>query len=382
MSRRWTGPEIEYLTGQLGRATKEVVTAFNREFSDRSYDSIQKKIKGLRGALEEVQNEDSVDELMEAALESVSVEAIKLPHVTAAEKRDARVDLEGWLRDLVDVGRREISHIGDVIASRAVRSDNTSLVVVLSDTHFGKHTADFNLEVARKRMLSVPSGIFNQPLPVIDEVVVVLAGDMVEGEDIYATQNNHIECPVFEQMQHCTRAIWDMVLLFRQLFNCRVRVETVPGNHGRMSKTANEKTNWDNVVYYTLLTIASLHGDPEIAINANFDQFVNFQVKDKVGMAFHKGVKHTGTPAMQLKIAGWARSKNFDFMVQGHWHEWKVGNWLGKFVMFNGCMCGPDDLAEQMGKEDDARQGYFFVTPEKPVWGFSFVEWPTKYING
>lgn len=380
MARAWTGPEIEFITGQLGRPSKEVVESFNQEFEDRSYDSIRKKIKRLRLALEEVQGEDPVDELIEKAQSHFTIQKpIKLPCITAKEKREAREDTEIWLREIVDIGQREISHIGSVIASRAVCSDNTSLVVVLSDTHFGKHTEDYDLNVAKQRMLSIPTSIFNQSLPKIDEVVLILAGDMVEGEDIYATQTNHIECSVFDQMQACVASVWQTILLFRELFKCRIRVETVPGNHGRMSKTANEKTNWDNVVYYTLLTVSEIHKDPEIIINANFEKFVNFQVKDKVGMAHHKGVKHTGTPAMQLKVAGWARSKDFDFMIQGHWHEWKVGNWLGKYIMCNGCMCGPDDLAEEMGKEDDARQGYFFVTPGKPIWGFSFVEWPTKY---
>lgn len=387
MPKTWTGPEIGYLTGQLGRSTKEIVTSFNEEFESRSYDSIQTKVKRLRNALGEVQSEDSVDELIESAEEtfvfhrSADSEHVHIPHVTASKKREAHVNADEWLKELVEVGRREISHIGTIITSRAVRSDNTSLVVVLSDSHFGKQTADFNLEVGRERMLSIPSSIFSGSLPEIDEVVIVLAGDMVEGEDIYATQNNKIECSVFEQMQACTKALWDTILLFRELFKCKVRVETVPGNHGRMSKTANEKTNWDNVVYYTLLTISALHADPEIIINANFEKFVNFRVKDKVGMAVHKGVKHTGTPSMKMKIAGWARTKNFDFTIQGHWHEWKVGNWLSKFVMFNGCICGPDDLAEEMAVEDSARQGYFFITPGKPIWGFSFVEWPTEYAR-
>jgi len=379
MAKAWSGPEIEYLTRQLGGSTKEIVLAFNEEFeNERTYDSIQKKVRSLRDALGEVAQEGDGAEAFE---ERVVAGNVKLPHVTSAEKREARQSADLWLKELVEFSEREIGHIGGVIASRAVRSDNTSLVVVLSDTHYGKHTESFNLKTAQERMRSIPTEIYNAINPGIDEVLLVLAGDMVEGEDIYATQNNHIECPVFEQAQICSQSIWETILLFRQLFDCRVRVETCPGNHGRMSKTANEKSNWDNVVYHTLRVIAHLHGDDEIVINANFNNFVTFPVKDKVGMAFHKGVKHDGTPAMQLKIAGWDKAKQFDFMVHGHWHRWHIGNWMGRFVVGNGCMCGPDDLAEEMASEDNARQGYFFVTPGKPLWGFSFVEWPTEPVN-
>ena len=372
MARGWSGSETTWLAGQLGRSTKEVVAAFNEEFEDRTYDSIQKKVQSLRVALEEVQHEGESEQLFRDHVVSGN---IRLPQVSMAERREARQTTEDWLRELVEFSDREMNHIGGVIASRAVRSDNTSLVVVLSDTHYGKQTESFNLKVAQHRMRSIPAEIYNAINPGIDEVVVVLAGDMIEGEDIYATQNSHIECSVFEQTQICSQSIWETLLLFRQLFKCRVRVETCPGNHGRMSKTANEKSNWDNVVYHTLRVIAGLHGDDEIVINANFSNFMTFQVKDKVGMGYHKGVKHDGTPATQLKIAGWDKAKRFDFMVHGHWHRWHIGNWMGRMVIGNGCMCGPDDLAEEIASEDDARQGYFFVTPGKPLWGFSFVEW-------
>jgi predicted phosphodiesterase len=378
MPRQWTGPEIEFLSRHLGHATKLVYEMFNEEFGhDRTYDSVQKRVKKLRDAIGDVQAETDEDVFEE--LDDVIVSPnLKVPHVTAAEKREARQHAREWLQEVVDVTREEMGHLGGVVSSGAVRSDKSSLVVVFSDTHYGKHTPYFNLKVARERARSVPIQIHRQTLPEIDEVVIVLAGDMIEGEDIYATQNNHIECPVFEQTQVCSESIWESVLLFRKLFNCRIRVETVPGNHGRMSKTANEKSNWDNVVYHLLRLMAHYHNDPEIVINANFDTMTTFPVKDRVGMAYHHGVKHAGTPAMREKIAAWSKTKKFDFLVHGHWHEWHVGNWLGKFVLGNGCMCGPDDLAETMGKEDEARQGYFFVTPGQPVWGFSFVEWQTE----
>ena len=174
----------------------------------------------------------------------------------------------------------------------------------------------------------------------IDEVLIILAGDLVEGEDIYPTQNNHIECSAIEQTQACVQALWKMVLNFTELFpDASIRIETVPGNHGRVSKTANEKTNWDNVVYMILDMIAKKHNDDRIIMNCNFDAFRTFRVKDKIGMANHHGVKHTGTSNMREKVAGWITGKQFDFMVHGHWHEWHVGNWLGRFVMANGCIC-------------------------------------------
>ena len=371
----WTNEEIEILSQSLELSTKEAFLEFSSHFgsSQRTYDAVQKKIKKLRDAYSNEPDEDDFEENIETLLNPGT---LLIQTDLAQKKKENKEKAKLWLEGLVDLAQTEYTTLTHRIAPE---TKGTSLCLVLSDLHFGKHTKWFNMEEAKKRLLSIPDVLLNKTadLTELDEVVVILAGDLVEGEDIYPTQNNHIECSAIEQTQVCSESVWEMILKFRSLFpDVMIRIETVPGNHGRVSKTANEKTNWDNVVYMIVSMIAKKHNDDKIIMNCNFDTFRTFMVKDKVGMANHHGVKHTGTSNMREKVAGWITGKQFDFMVHGHWHEWHVGNWLGRFVMGNGCMCGPDDLAEQMGKEDTARQGYFFVTPEEPIWGFSFVEWP------
>lgn len=380
----WRSEEVSFLAGGLSRPTKELFLDFCSEFGDtRSYDSVQKKVKMLREAHALIPSEEEeiadVETQVDTLLQEPHTEVdLKIAGVSAVIKRERKELAKEWLQGIVEVSDEMKNRLLYYGSRSVVNSNKTSLVVLLSDTHFGKHTKWFDLETARKRMTSVPERIKGQALPEIDEVVVVLAGDMIEGEDIYPTQNTHIECSAIEQVQVCTDAIWQTLLMFRELYKCKVRVETCPGNHGRVSKTANEKTNWDNVIYHMLRLLASMHGDDNLVVNCNFEPFRTFKVKDKTGLAYHHGVKHTGTSGMREKVAGWISTKQFDFLVHGHWHEWHVGNWLGRFVVGNGCMCGPDDLAERMGVEDDARQAFFFVTPGQPVWGFSFVEWPTN----
>jgi predicted phosphodiesterase len=280
-----------------------------------------------------------------------------------------------WLHTLLEYGQEYKDEIQHTPSTRIKPSNKSALCIVFSDTHFGKHTKVFDLETAKERMLSVPDILKSRELPEIDEIHLLLVGDMVEGEDIYPTQNSHIECPAISQVEACVETVWATIVKLKTLFNVPVHVNTVPGNHGRVSHSANEKTNWDNVVYYALKLLAVMANDPLIKVNCNFEAFKSFKVKDKVGKLYHHGVKHTGTPATKLKIAGWNDKEHFDFLVHGHWHEWHIGNWLGKFVVGNGCLCGPDDLAERMAVEDNARQAYFLVTPNQPLWGFSFIEW-------
>jgi len=373
--KHWTDQEIEILSQCLELSTKEAYLEFCNYFgsSQRTYDSLQKKVKKLRDAFSNEPDEDNFEENIE---ELLNPGALSVPLDLAQKRKENKESARLWLEGLIDLAQSEYTTITHKIPPQ---TSGTSLCLVLSDLHFGKHTKWFDMEEANRRLLTIPDELKEKTdrLNDLDEVVVILAGDLVEGEDIYPTQNNHIECSAIEQVKGCAESTWKMILKLRSYFpDAILRIETVPGNHGRVSKTANEKTNWDNVVYMIISMIAKKHNDDKIIMNCNFDTFRTFLVKDKVGLANHHGVKHTGTSNMREKVAGWITGKQFDFMVHGHWHEWHVGNWLGRFVMGNGCMCGPDDLAEQMGKEDTARQGYFFVTPEKPIWGFSFVDWP------
>jgi hypothetical protein len=373
--KHWTDQEIDILSQCLEMSTKEAYLEFCNIFGSagRTYDSLQKKVKKLRDAYSNEPDADDFEDNVEVLLNPGT---LTTPLDLAEKRKENKENARVWLEGLVDLAQTEYTTLTHRIPPQ---TKGTSMVIVLSDLHFGKHTKWFNMEEANRRLLTIPDELKDKTdkLNDLDEVVVILAGDLVEGEDIYPTQNNHIECSAIEQVKGCAESTWKMILKLRGYFpDAVLRIETVPGNHGRVSKTANEKTNWDNVVYMIISMIAKKHNDDKIIMNCNFDTFRTFMVKDKVGLANHHGVKHTGTSNMREKVAGWITGKQFDFMVHGHWHEWHVGNWLGRFVMGNGCMCGPDDLAEQMGKEDTARQGYFFVTPEKPIWGFSFVDWP------
>jgi calcineurin-like phosphoesterase family protein len=369
MPSPWTQEEIAVLQNSIQLSTADLFVNFLEAFpgTKRTYDSVQKKIKQLRQihvaddqAAQTFQPEDLLtDSLLDETLE----EELFVPS-DQVEKKVAEwlFRMEGTIQ-----GRKSVP----------VTTGGASLVIVLSDNHFGKKTSDFNLEVAKQRVLSIPQSIIDAHghHERVDEVVLVLAGDEVEGEDIYSNQNGSLECPVIYQAKAACEAYWELALSLHETFGCKVRIVTCPGNHGRMSKTADTRSNWDNVVYMMLGLLAQQNPELEIEVDLNFDEFALFEVKGKLGCAYHYGTKHLGTPAMTQKMAGWVLSKGIDFLVHGHWHHWGVETYLGRPMMHNGCMCGPDDLAEKMAVEEPPRQGYFFVERDKPIRTFSFVEW-------
>ena len=371
----WETSEVKFLADNLHLGTKEICLKYCDQFGSeqRTYDSIQKKVKKLRDAYGDEPDDTDLQEVIDQVDKLLAGgEKLLIPDVNAQRKRELKDEAKWWLEGII-----ESSSSIEFTDIQATQGTGTSLCVLISDSHIGKQNNHYNLEIAKQRIDDMPNKILSQEGNIgVDEVVLLFAGDLIEGEDIFRTQAHHLECPAIEQVQIASESFWNMILKFHQFYDCPVRVVTVPGNHGRMSRTANEKTNWDNVIYHILKVMAQGYGNDNIIIDCNFDQFKVFDVKDKKGMLYHQGVKHTGTPSMREKVAGWSSRKQFDFMCHGHWHEWHVGNWLGRFVIANGCLCGPDDLAERMAKEDTARQAYFFVSPGMPLYGFGVIEWP------
>jgi calcineurin-like phosphoesterase family protein len=369
----WVNEEIEFVKQYLRLPPVQIYELFRQEFpnSDRTYNSIQKKVLQLQEAFAP---EESEEDLEEATFTPDPPHSPLIERrVSPAVKARYTIRAREWLEELV----RFSDTVTRPPAADLVDEGGSTLVIQISDLHFGKHTPFYDLQVGKDRLLDMAPEVFRRVRGVeIDEILILLIGDLVEGEDIFSNQATKLICSVIQQTEACTEGIWHMALTLEQLYpGVPIRVEHVPGNHGRMSHTASDATNWDNVICNNLYVLSGIT-DTVITVVKNYDKFKKFKVKDKVGLIYHEGVKHTGTPATQRKIAGWVHGKHVDFICHGHYHEWGIGGWMDVPVIKNGCLCGPDDLAEKMGNEGTARQGYFLVTPGKPLWGFGFAEWP------
>ena len=366
----WTLDEIDWLGNQSGLTTKKIYEKYCEEFGyDRSYNSVQKKVQQLLPSKLLLS-----EEITETPLLPTKVNKLKI-------LKDAKNQATEWAAEVA----KATELITNSSSFRPKQSKGSSLVLLLSDLHFGKQTKDFNLAEAQDRIAEIPTKLLEQigEFNNLDEIVVVLGGDIVEGEDIFSHQAHSIECSVIEQAQVSTISIWHLLHSLHRAFpDCDVRVETCPGNHGRMSKTANPESNWDNVVYQQLGLIynmwqedRSIEDSKWLNISVNTGEFKHFKVKDKWVLLNHYGVKHTGTPSMLVKLAGWNQMMPFDVLIHGHWHKWEIGSQFGKAIVKNGCLCGSDDLSMDMGVCDPARQAYFTITPAQPIKNFSCLEW-------
>jgi len=306
-------------------------------------------------------------------------QSIPIPLASSAKSKltqeyNARID--GYLRDVARAAT-------DIDFSHQQLHPNTdmSLCLMLSDTHIGQKTASYNDKVAQDIIINqIPNMLLNKPIPhsEIGEVVIMLTGDLVEGEDIYQTQSHHICLPVIEQVELATNSFMQLGAILSAELECPVRFETVPGNHGRISKTASELSNWDNIIYQNLAMAEAIarQYDPnfEIIVNKNYHPFTTFFVQGHKVLIYHHGTKHLGTPAMKIKHEGWYKTHQWDLMAHGHWHEWSIGSMFGRPVISNGSIVGYNDLAERMGVYDPPRQAWWLMSEGEVLLTTGYLE--------
>jgi len=355
----WTREEDEFIDANLRLSAFSLFKAFQKRFpgTSRTLSSIRHKKQRLERfhQLENITGETTVS----SGFDDTTYQTF------------TKFDTRQWIESLLFTASsfKNNSKI-EVVEEEGDRA----LVLFLSDLHVGKNTTEYDTEEAIARILSIPKKIIEQvDLDNLSEIVVCLMGDIIEGEDVYPTQAAHLQTSSISQMKSAVEAIKDMLTELNDNFDGQIIVHSVPGNHGRISKTANEMSNWDNLIYYILGIAFQSH--PKIHVGSNMDEFLHFSVLDKKGMINHRGVRHTGTPAMQVKIAGWGRRGDLDFMAHGHWHTFAISEVAGLINISNGSMCGQDQLSERMAKHNTPKQAFMIVERDIPIQQFGFIQW-------
>jgi len=134
------------------------------------------------------------------------------------------------------------------------RRNEEIAVLHLSDLHIGKLTSSYDTAVAEERLMLLAKKVKNivevrRSSSKIDELRIYLGGDMIEGEDIFATQAHLIDQSLFDQaVKNGPAIIAKCILALLEAFP-KIHICTVPGNHGRNGPKggrSHPRTNWDN----------------------------------------------------------------------------------------------------------------------------------------
>jgi len=221
---------------------------------------------------------------------------------------------------------------------KAKKSLEEVAVLHISDTQIGKITESYNTEVARTRLQK----LIRKTIEItevrraganINELRIFMGGDMVEGEEIFAHQAHEIDSSVFAQaVKNAPEMLAQVVKTALANFK-KVRVVTVPGNHGRNGSRgtrSHPETNWDNVCYeVTKLHLTDTNG--KLLPRLEYEISDTFYIVDRIyswGNLIVHGDQVTGGFAgfpwygVGKKSNGWIDTipEDWDYLWFGHFH--------------------------------------------------------------
>lgn len=386
MSINWSDAETTLLESvRPVLSTREIHKMFVILGHERSMEAIQKRSRRLGIAFKDfgspathglTQTEkDALTAVLQERddyLDSVVPPTSLTPSEKGEKTRKQRVFMADILEELHDI-RAQVPRWGSAKIRRKHSADKQSLVVLLSDWHLGQIVTDtehnrevYNTDIAVERIRSIPTKVIDSLTPdqkeKIDEVVLLLAGDMISGEGIFKHHEMFIHEHAAEQVLIAVKTAWEMIQDFRKHFDL-TRIVTTKGNHGRTG--GSPEANWDNIIYQQLELLVDLDSGDDITIKNRYGNYATVDVRGWRGHIRHWAPAQFDTAAGIAKAGSWAGMHNWDFFCYGHWHHWGCFTWNGQPLFRNGSLVGGDDYSEKLAKVDFPVQLCFGVSEEQ-----------------
>jgi hypothetical protein len=246
-------------------------------------------------------------------------------------------------------------------------------VICISDIHAGKQSYDdkgrclYNKDICAFRLSLLKQKLVHLLLHhikpgTIDEIHLLLLGDIVDGAGIYPGQELHQDInAVSGQIVLAVAGIWDIIESLVKL-GYKVFVWAVRGNHGQQGKYVNADNNFDYLVYQ-LLYMMSHYSLPSVqVVYAATTEYLNAEIKGKIVHMRHQAPSQPETAAARAKFGGYRETHKWDFMTYGHLHHPGGGGYCGFPTIMNGSPVGQDDLSERLGFKAIPSQTFFGIS--------------------
>ena len=208
------------------------------------------------------------------------------------------------------------------------KGDPETQVVLLGDHHAGEKTPTYNSSVYKKRLENIYQSTLrindlHRHLYPIDDLVIILLGDMVHGENPrQGAKLGATECGAVDQVYDLAfPELFSFMKYMRESFKT-VSVYGVWGNHGRVSIESPETSNWDNMLYKALAK-SSLPDGVTMIPPTDFCQMVNI---NGFGFLCYHGDQirmSNGVPyfSQRRHLKDWYFAYDgFAYACQGHFH--------------------------------------------------------------
>ena len=280
---------------------------------------------------------------------------------------DDRESLERMILKRVDESLKNVKW-SPVISSppvdkRRIRNRETC-VVHISDTQIGKITKTYDSACAARRLKKLADKVVKitknrRTGAKVDKCVVMIGGDIVEGETIFPHQPWMVDSDLWDQaIKVAPKLLADFIVKMANNFK-DVSVYSVPGNHGRSQPKnagASPRTNFDMITTtITRLMVAGIFKEKRIHWDVDHDSFYRIVPVEGHNLLLIHGDQISGggglggypLTGLARKVAGWSGSipENWSTIFLGHFHRPMSGVIQDKMFYGNGTTESDNDWA-------------------------------------
>jgi predicted phosphodiesterase len=246
-------------------------------------------------------------------------------------------------------------------------------VLLISDTHAGKLTPDYNISVFKERIENIVKNaleviLLEKKSYKIDVLNVFMLGDLVDGSRIYKNQQFHQDKNAFDQVVIATGVFEEMVLGLLPYFK-KVKLWCVKGNHGRVAFEEHEKVNYDMFLYAMMRERFKeyvKHGNLEMTIaeDEDYNLAVNitgtsFLLSHGEETKSHLAIPYYGLERDAASLNALYRN-TFDILCIGHFHTNAILSWQDKKMMICGTTVTQDLFGKKVVKRLPGNKFYLF----------------------
>ena len=255
---------------------------------------------------------------------------------------------------------------------KALKSKNADFtghtaMVDISDIHYGAqvHSDEmnglnaFNIETCKDRLRrlarTVVSLLKQHSNAVLDELVVLLKGDLISGGMFLHEETSRTdECQPVEQVSGVAEILTEVLMTWRTELNIPIRIMCVPGNHGRTTRKNEPSQLVANSLDIAACKFieAAFRDDPDTTFEYPESGEALFKIYDLTCLASHGHMMGSGGggglygPAYTMVRGGmktWLsydrRGVRIDYIFIGHYH---TSLRPLPFLYANGSVIGPD----------------------------------------
>jgi len=249
-----------------------------------------------------------------------------------------------------------------IIVKKNTTNKGELLVIGLADWHIGSVVKDengkhiYDVKIAKERARTLLSNILSLVSQHIVKqtditgIVLLFAGDIVDGEGIYKGQSFNLEEVPPKQVMVAYNIIADFVDGL-QRFKKPISIYCVRGNHGRAFSDASPNSNWDYMLYLIMRTF--LKG-ANVTVSDN--ECLNIDIYQWKYNLRHIGIGQSETAAGRAIISGWSQQHEADVIVCGHLHHMSISENIRTLNIMLPSLKGHDDFSESLARYSDAAQ--------------------------